>query len=132
MFFSSATQADFTPSVMRYLATVESGKKPDLREAISRVVQNVSPGTPVTIVSTRDLSEQEQESLLVIDPNESSEASWQKVKHRLRWLSYNSQQFKSLFSAGDPYFEHQLKELKEDVPDKPQDKPNREASSVST
>ena len=65
MFFSSATQADFTPSVMRYLATVESGKKPDLREAISRVVQNVSPGTPVTIVSTR-----------VICPSRSRKVCW--------------------------------------------------------
>ena len=75
------------------------------------------------LFSTRELNENKLR-------NEFSVRSWKRVAARLRAIHCESVEFNNLFSIRDPYFDQQVKELKDGLPEKQLKK--REATNVSS
>ena len=107
--FSSASHSDFLASVMKYLASVDSSRNPQLAAAIKMASSHVSPGTPVIVVSPRSLSESWLQTELGSD-------LWSRIRNRIRPLSIDSIEFQQLFKIDDPYFEGAIGELRRDLP----------------
>lgn len=124
-FFMTGQHADFISTVMRYLSIVKSGASPNLDNAVNEVASNVSQGTPIMLISTRHLSEEQFQ-------DEFSVKTWQRMSSRLRSIGCQSDEFNSLFTIHDPYFDLQVKELKNDLPVKISASKENEAQNVST
>ena len=122
--FTSASHSDFLASAMRYLATVRCSNNPQLSEAVMVAANNVSPGTPVVVVSPRDLTEEMLRAEL-------GEKKWLSLKNQIRPLPVESHEFKRLFAIEDPHFDALINELKLDLPKDANEATEKEAENVS-
>ncbi len=92
---------EFLVRVMRELAIAQPGSSRDLENVIGHLARNVSTGTPIYVISSREQPEQVASQL----------AQNQRIAKSVHWLTVDSNEFKSLFSPDRPAEQLQLEAL---------------------